>query len=109
MLFHRPVPFFSRKRRRRDRLVDVIALSPIGVRAIDALRAVASRHELSHTAVAKKAKATAGRITRCQRGYRHAGKGAHAGYGRRWFETLKAAVEVIPNPLEGSVRKEPIR
>jgi hypothetical protein len=28
----------------------------------------------------------------------HAGKGAHAGYGKRWFETLKAAVEVIPNP-----------
>ena len=34
----------------------------------------------------------------------HAGKGAHAGYGKPWFETLKAAVEVIPNPLEGSVR-----
>jgi len=33
-LFHRPIPFFSRKRRRRDRSVDVIALSPIGVRAI---------------------------------------------------------------------------
>ena len=32
----------------------------------------------------------------------HAGKGAHAGYGKRWFETLKAAVEVIPNPLAGS-------
>jgi hypothetical protein len=31
----------------------------------------------------------------------HAGKGAHAGYGKRWFETLKAAVEVIPNPLKG--------
>ena len=55
--FSPPSPFFSRKRRRRDRSVDVIALSPIGVRAIDALRAVASRHELSHTAVAKKAKA----------------------------------------------------
>jgi hypothetical protein len=26
---------------------------------------------------------------------------AHAGYGKRWFETLKAAVEVIPNPLDG--------
>ena len=39
----------------------------------------------------------------------HAGKGAHAGYGKRWFETLKAAVEVIPNPLEGSVSKVPIR
>ena len=33
----------------------------------------------------------------------HASKGAHAGYGKRWFETLKFAVEVIPNPLEGSV------
>ena len=39
----------------------------------------------------------------------HAGKGAHAGYGKRWFETLKAAVEVIPNPLEGSVSEEPVR
>ena len=39
----------------------------------------------------------------------HAGKGAHAGYGKRWFETLKAAVEVIPNPLEGSVNEGPIR
>jgi hypothetical protein len=39
----------------------------------------------------------------------HAGKGAHAGYGKRWFETLKAAVEVIPNPLEGSVSEGPIR
>ena len=37
-----------------------------------------------------------------------AGKGAHAGYGKRWFETLKAAVEVIPNPLAGSVSEEPI-
>jgi hypothetical protein len=24
----------------------------------------------------------------------HAGKGAHAGYGKLWFETLKAAVDV---------------
>ena len=39
----------------------------------------------------------------------HAGKGAHAGYGKRWFETLKAAVEVIPNPLEGPVSEGPIR
>jgi hypothetical protein len=39
----------------------------------------------------------------------HAGKGAHAGYGKRWFETLKAAVEVIPNPLKDSVSAEPIR
>ena len=38
----------------------------------------------------------------------HAGIGARAGYGKRWFETLKAAVEVIPNPLEGSVSGEPI-
>jgi hypothetical protein len=37
----------------------------------------------------------------------HAGKGAHAGYGKRWFE--KAAVEVIPNPLEGSGSEGPIR
>ena len=29
----------------------------------------------------------------------HARKGAHAGYGKQWIETLKAAVEVIPNPL----------
>src|ERR1700751_5479129 len=38
----------------------------------------------------------------------HAGKGAHAGYGKRWFETLKAAVEVIPNPTEGPVSGGPI-
>jgi integrase len=29
----------------------------------------------------------------------HSKKGSHAGYGRQWFETLKAAVEVIPNPF----------
>jgi integrase len=29
----------------------------------------------------------------------HAGKGWHAGYGKHWYETLKSAVEVIPNPL----------
>jgi hypothetical protein len=29
----------------------------------------------------------------------HAGNGAHAGYGKRWVETLKAAIEIIPNPL----------
>jgi hypothetical protein len=29
----------------------------------------------------------------------HGKKGSHGGYGKRWFETLKAAVEVIPNPL----------
>ena len=30
----------------------------------------------------------------------HAGKGAHAGYGKQWLETLKAAIEIIPNPLD---------
>ena len=30
----------------------------------------------------------------------HAKKGSHDGYGKHWFETLKRAVEVIPNPLE---------
>jgi hypothetical protein len=29
----------------------------------------------------------------------HARKGAHAGYGNQWIETLKAAIEIIPNPL----------
>jgi hypothetical protein len=29
----------------------------------------------------------------------HARKGAHAGYGKQWIETLKAAIEVIPNPF----------
>jgi hypothetical protein len=29
----------------------------------------------------------------------HTGSGAHAGYGKRWIETLKAAIEIIPNPL----------
>ncbi len=29
----------------------------------------------------------------------HARKGAHAGYGKQWIETLKAAIQVIPNPL----------
>jgi hypothetical protein len=29
----------------------------------------------------------------------HARKGAHAGYGKQWIETLKATIEVIPNPL----------
>jgi hypothetical protein len=38
----------------------------------------------------------------------HAGKGAHAGYAKRWLETLKAAVEVIPNRHEGSVSEGPI-
>jgi hypothetical protein len=29
----------------------------------------------------------------------HDGRGAHAGYGRQWIETLKAAIEIIPNAL----------
>lgn len=29
----------------------------------------------------------------------HAKKGSHSGYGKHWCETLKRAVEVIPNPL----------
>ena len=32
----------------------------------------------------------------------HSGKGAHAGYGKQWIETLKAAIEVIPNPSSTS-------
>jgi hypothetical protein len=28
----------------------------------------------------------------------HAGSGAHAGYGKRWFETLKAAIVGHPQP-----------
>ena len=31
-----------------------------------------------------------------------AGKGAHAGYGEQWIEALKAAIEIIPNPLQAS-------
>jgi hypothetical protein len=27
----------------------------------------------------------------------HARKGAHGGYGKQWIETLKAAIEIIPN------------
>jgi hypothetical protein len=27
-------------------------------------------------------------------------KDSHAGYGKQWIETLKAAIEVIPNPFE---------
>jgi len=30
----------------------------------------------------------------------HARKGAHAGYGKQWIETLKAAIEVVPNPVD---------
>ena len=29
----------------------------------------------------------------------HAGKDVHARYGDQWIKTLKAAIEVIPNPL----------
>jgi hypothetical protein len=29
----------------------------------------------------------------------HAGRGAHAGYGKQWIEELRSAIEVIPNPL----------
>jgi hypothetical protein len=29
----------------------------------------------------------------------HARKGAHAGYSKQWIDTLKAAIEIIPNPL----------
>jgi len=45
--FSSPNPFFSRKRRRRDRSVDVIALSPIGVRAIGDEPFI-SLHEFTH-------------------------------------------------------------
>jgi hypothetical protein len=31
----------------------------------------------------------------------YARKGAHAGYGKQWIETLKAAIEVIANPFNG--------
>jgi hypothetical protein len=34
----------------------------------------------------------------------HAGKGAHAGYGKQWIETLKGAIEIIPNPLLAPIR-----
>ena len=30
----------------------------------------------------------------------HSDKDSHAGYGKQWIETLKAAIEVIPNPFE---------
>ena len=45
--FSPPSPFLSRKRRRRDRSVDVIALSPIGVRAIGDEPFI-SLHEFTH-------------------------------------------------------------
>ena len=34
----------------------------------------------------------------------HGKNGAHAGYGKRWSETLKAAIEIIPNPIQGPIR-----
>jgi integrase len=34
----------------------------------------------------------------------HARNAAHAGYGKQWIDTLKAAVEVIPNPLQVPLR-----
>jgi hypothetical protein len=30
----------------------------------------------------------------------HAGKDVHAGYGEQWIKTLKAAIKIIPNPLQ---------
>ena len=30
----------------------------------------------------------------------HSEKDSHAGYGKQWIETLKAAIEIIPNPLQ---------
>jgi hypothetical protein len=32
----------------------------------------------------------------------HAGKDVQAGYGEQWIKTLKAAIEIIPNPLSVS-------
>ena len=32
----------------------------------------------------------------------HAGKDVHAGYGEQWIKTLKAAIEVLPDPLQAS-------
>jgi integrase len=34
----------------------------------------------------------------------HAGKDVHAGYGEQWIKTLKAAIEIIPNPLQAPLR-----
>jgi hypothetical protein len=34
----------------------------------------------------------------------HAGKDVHAGYGEQWIKTLKAAIEIILNPLEAALR-----
>jgi hypothetical protein len=30
----------------------------------------------------------------------HAGTDVHAGYGEQWIKMLKAAIEIIPNPLQ---------
>jgi hypothetical protein len=37
----------------------------------------------------------------------HAKKGAHAGYGKQWIETLKAAIEVIPTPFADEMPRLP--
>ena len=34
----------------------------------------------------------------------HSEKDSHAGYGKQWIETLKAAIEIIPNPLQAPLR-----
>jgi len=34
-------------------------------------------------------------------------KGAHGGYGKRWYETLRTAIEVILDPLKTSVADVP--
>jgi hypothetical protein len=33
----------------------------------------------------------------------HAGKDVHAGYGEPWLKTLKAAIEIIPNPPQAPI------
>ena len=38
-------------------------------------------------------------VSSCE-GVCYAGNGAHAGYGKQWKETLKAAIGVIPKPAE---------
>jgi hypothetical protein len=49
-------------------------------------------------------------VSSCE-GVCNAGNGAHAGYGKQWIETLKAAIEVIPDPLAdvGASRDHPER
>jgi integrase len=34
----------------------------------------------------------------------HSEKDSHAGYGKQWIETLKAAIEIIPNPLQAPLQ-----